>query len=290
MSSAGAQESGDARVPMPRPAPERPRPGRIGRREVPTSWDQQLVWLWTGPDDHVEVFRVPRHSDAAPRPTTLFLHGWGLSPRSYADCIEALAARGAEVIAPTLPGFGESSALERRTSIVDGVETRIAEALGQLDITGPFPVVAHSFGSGVATHLALKHPELVSCLTLVAPVGGAGSAVTSWTELVTGVRRELRRGSAARVVDVVPNLLRNPLAVAKTAVAAKHIDLVEPLHRVADLAIPIHLVLATRDGLVPPGRLRSFATLPGFEVTIVDGNHGWLLHEPAEFARLAVPD
>jgi pimeloyl-ACP methyl ester carboxylesterase len=269
-------------------SPERRQPGAVGRREVPDTWQQHLIWLTTGTDDHVEVFTVPA-AGAGIRPTTLFLHGWGLSPRSYADCIDALAGRGAEVVAPTLPGFGESSALRRGTAVVTGVESRIAEALRQMGLTGPFPVVAHSFGSGVATHLALRHPELVASLTLVTPVGGAGSAVTSWAELVTGVRRELRRGSAARAVDVVPNLLRNPFAVARTAVAAKHMDLVEPLHRVADLAIPIRLVLAERDGLVPPGRLRAFETLPGFEVTVVDGNHGWLLHEPEEFARVALP-
>lgn len=288
MAAAGAAHPDPPGIPHPRAAVDRRRPGRVGRREVPDSWEQHLVWLSTGADDHVEVFRVPAHGPPT-RPTTLFLHGWGLSPRSYADCIEALAARGTDVVAPTLPGFGESSALERGSGIVDGVESRVAEALEQLEISGPYPVVAHSFGCGVATHLALHHPELVDSLTLVAPVGGAGSAVTSWTELVTGVRRELRRGSAARVVDVVPNLLRNPLAVARTAVAAKHIDLVEPLHRVADLAIPIHLVLATRDGLVPPGRLRAFEKIPGFDVTVVDGNHGWLLHEPDDFARIALP-
>lgn len=273
-------------IPQPRGADRGP--GRIGRREVPDAWEQRLVYLPGGVADHVEVFSVPAVPPRREGPPVLFLHGWGLSPRSYADCIDALAARGRDVIAPTLPGFGESSALSRGATIVTGVESRIAEAVEQLDATGPFPVIAHSFGCGVATHLALAHETLVESLTLVAPVGGAGSAMTSWAELVTGVRRELRRGSAARAVDVLPNLLRNPLAVARTAVAAKHIDLVEPLHRVADLAIPIHLVLATHDGLVPPGRLRSFATLPGFDVTIVDGNHGWLIHEPEEFADIAL--
>ena len=38
----------------------------------------------------------------------LFLHGWGLTPRAYADGITRLTAAGVQVIAPCLPGFGRS--------------------------------------------------------------------------------------------------------------------------------------------------------------------------------------
>ena len=49
--------------------------------------------------------RVMEAGDGDP---LLFLHGWGLSPRSYQDGVTRLTRAGVRVIAPALPGFGGS--------------------------------------------------------------------------------------------------------------------------------------------------------------------------------------
>ena len=41
----------------------------------------------------------------------LFLHGWGLDHRAYQRSLRRLTARGCRVIAPSMPGFGGTSAL-----------------------------------------------------------------------------------------------------------------------------------------------------------------------------------
>ena len=53
----------------------------------------------------VAGLRVMEAGDGEP---LLFLHGWGLSPRAYADGIAKLGTGGVRVIAPALPGFDGS--------------------------------------------------------------------------------------------------------------------------------------------------------------------------------------
>ncbi|MCA1713521.1 MAG: alpha/beta fold hydrolase, partial [Actinobacteria bacterium] len=51
------------------------------------------------------------YAEAGDGPPIVFLHGWGLSNRTYARALPGLAAGGARVIAPALPGFGRSDDL-----------------------------------------------------------------------------------------------------------------------------------------------------------------------------------
>src|SRR5690349_17750390 len=50
----------------------------------------------------------------------LFLHGWGLGHRSYRRSIDRLVALGCEVHAPSMPGFGGTPELPRRSFSFSG--------------------------------------------------------------------------------------------------------------------------------------------------------------------------
>ena len=80
--------------------------------------------------------------------------------------VEALAGR-FDVVAPDLPGFGETPAPAGPVSLVDETASLLPGAL-----------VGNSFGGGVALRTALAHPELVSRLVLVA----AGLPDWDWSD------------------------------------------------------------------------------------------------------------
>lgn len=93
----------------------------------------------------------------------LLLHGWGGAASYWGGTLGALA-HGHAMVAPDLPGFGESPPLagaadaERLAATVVG----LADALGleRFDLNG------HSFCAGVAVHVAARHPERVRRLVL----------------------------------------------------------------------------------------------------------------------------
>jgi pimeloyl-ACP methyl ester carboxylesterase len=101
------------------------------------------------------------------RPLVL-LHGVGASRVIWRHVVPTLS-EDRRVLAPDLPGFGESDPAG------SGFELEaVALALGSAleDRAGePFDLVGNSLGGAVALELALTRPELVSRLVLSAPAG-----------------------------------------------------------------------------------------------------------------------
>jgi pimeloyl-ACP methyl ester carboxylesterase len=100
-------------------------------------------------------------------PLVLF-HGVGAS-RVVWRYVTPLLAPSRRVIAPDLPGFGQSAPagpgfdLERTAAALAGP---LAEAAG-----GPFDLVGNSLGGAVAVELAAVRPDLIRRLVLSAPAG-----------------------------------------------------------------------------------------------------------------------
>ena len=78
------------------------------------------------------------------------------------------------VAAPDLIGHGRSSWAAPWT--IDANVAALA-ALLEHQAEGPVVVVAHSFGSAVALHLAAAHPDRVAALVLLDPAIGSGRRV-----------------------------------------------------------------------------------------------------------------
>jgi 3-oxoadipate enol-lactonase len=99
----------------------------------------------------------------------LLLHAGIADSRMWAPQVEALEAAGHRVLAPDLPGFGE-------TPLVPGTIDNVAHVAALLE--QPAAVVGCSFGGRVALELASTRPELVRRLVLV----GAGLGSWEWSE------------------------------------------------------------------------------------------------------------
>lgn len=105
-------------------------------------------------------------SGPATGPRLLIVHGTAAWGGFWRNSAKVLAANGWHVIAVDLPPFGWSehdpqarydriSQAERLAAVIAGTGS------------GPATVVAHSFGGGPATELALRHPDRVHGLVLV---------------------------------------------------------------------------------------------------------------------------
>ena len=97
-------------------------------------------------------------SSTSERPTVLALHGWA---RDHTDFDAVLA--GLDGLAVDLPGFGASPPPPEAW----GAEDYAGALAGLFDTMGPrVVVVGHSFGGGVAVHLAHAHPDRIAALVL----------------------------------------------------------------------------------------------------------------------------
>ncbi len=224
----------------------------------------------------------------------LFLHGWGLSPQTYAAGITRLTSAGIRVIAPSLPGFAGSDGPPLGSVDMRTYAHRIGRLLDVLGLDQPVFVAGHSFGGGVAIQLATDRPHRVRSLTLINSVGGApgrraGLVDASWVRWMLGTVTELSPGAVARSAPamlraLVPNVVRHPLHSVLSAKLALTANLADEAARLVASGLPVLFVWGDADRLILPGALADVAgSLPS---QVVQGRHGWLLSEPEEFATL----
>src|SRR5262245_258975 len=96
------------------------------------------------------------------------VHGLGTNRAIWKGVIPMLAPS-RRVLAPDLPGFGDSPP-DGEGFGLDRAADALGESLDEL-VTGPFDLAGHSLGGAVALTLAVRHPELVRRLVLCAPAG-----------------------------------------------------------------------------------------------------------------------
>ncbi|HYG83923.1 MAG TPA: alpha/beta hydrolase [Verrucomicrobiae bacterium] len=96
------------------------------------------------------------------RPALLLLHGFPSSANTFRDILPVLAEE-AYVIAPDLPGFGDSDVLEETS--FDNLAQSVTELLKRLGVRERF-IYLHDFGAPVGLRLAMDQPELVKGLII----------------------------------------------------------------------------------------------------------------------------
>ena len=96
----------------------------------------------------------------------VLVHGIGMGRVTFAGVSEVLAERG-RVFALDLPGFGDSPQRDEADSLVENAAL-VARFIRDR-ATGPVVLVGHSMGTQIVAELAMRRPELVSELVLIAP-------------------------------------------------------------------------------------------------------------------------
>jgi hypothetical protein len=90
--------------------------------------------------------------------------------------------------------------------------------------------------------------------------------------------------------DLLPNLVRHPLAIVKVANLARRADLRVELEALRDRGLSISIIWATRDGIIPRESFEALCVASGVEGTVVEGSHSWLLADPAQFGEVITND
>ncbi|MCC5948582.1 MAG: alpha/beta fold hydrolase [Nitriliruptoraceae bacterium] len=258
--------------------------------------DVRLRWHRTTLDG-----RTVLYGDAGEGPAVLFLHGWGLTARSYAQALPLIAATGHRVIAPALPGFGRSDPLEDTYSF-DSLSTWVLDLLDMLDLHEPVAIVGHSFGGAVATATAWRHPDRVRSLVLVNSIGGsvwktgrrgerslADRPLWDWGLRLPSEfrRRDYRRVLPVVLRDLLGNAVSNPRALRHAADLARGADLREELATLAAGGMPVSILWGSEDNVVPEATFLAMCDAAGAPGDIIeDAGHSWLLADPENFGEL----
>lgn len=245
--------------------------------------------------------RVALYGEAGEGPPLVFLHGWGLSARSYARALPGIASGGWRVLAPALPGFGRSEALDGEYTF-EKLAHWVDDLLDHAGVEESAAFVGHSFGGGVAVATAWHHPERVRSLTLVNSIGGsvwksggvrdrllADRPLWDWGLRLPGEfrKRDYRRVLPVVLRDLVGNAITNPSAVWRAGELARNADLREELTELAARGLPVSILWGSADKVVPEATFLAMCEAAGAPGDIVsDAGHSWLLADPEGFGEL----
>lgn len=229
-----------------------------------------------------------------------YLHGMVGNPGVH-PFLEALAATGRHVSAPSLPGFTGSTPCEDLRSLHDWV-VAASEVLDVSGIAGG-PVVASSIGAMMALEVATIRPDAFSHLVLVAPFGlwddddpvadPFGTTLTSQREMLTADPE-----ATAQFFDDpdgLPADLQVEVGIDRYHTRTSSAALIWPIPehgittRIHRVTCPVTLVWGGADRIIPVSYLdRWAAVLPnvaGAHVVEGAGHHAeW--DEPATVAAI----
>jgi len=126
--------------------------------------------LINGVKTNYQVFVPPQRDPASggrKGPSAfLILHGWGSASDRWIKEAEIISGRGFKVIVPDLPGFGASDKLEKPWTVNNYVRW-FEEFTKALNLEN-FYLLGYSFGGALAAKIAVKYPQRVQKLFLVA--------------------------------------------------------------------------------------------------------------------------
>jgi len=97
----------------------------------------------------------------------LIIHGWGKGSQSWQRVKELLENKGYRVLVPDLPGFGNNPAPIKPWSINDYV-VWVKDFVTRSNLSN-FILLGHSFGGAVVVKYAIKYPQDIKKLFLIAP-------------------------------------------------------------------------------------------------------------------------
>ena len=236
----------------------------------------------------------------------LYLHGLcdihAVSPGDEWTPFLARLATRFEVIAPALPGYNGSAGLEDFDDVEDYVWHLVdllpAQGLAQVDLVG------HSLGGWFATELALRRPELVRRMVLLAPLGvhvrgvevppffgavaprGIGGAGEARRLLFGDPDGAVATGALPDVMSTEAQLLwfGGLAGAARLGWKAPHFQSRKLTERLGRVGVPTLVVRGGDDLLVPEEAGSTWAAMPGATVIEVAHTGHCLVLERPEIA------
>jgi pimeloyl-ACP methyl ester carboxylesterase len=238
---------------------------------------------------------------AGREPTVVCIHGFCQSSAYWAPTLGRLAARGVAALAVDLPGFA-GSATEGGPYTMPALADAVAALLKKRALD-QVALVGGSMGGVVAQHLALRHPQCVSRLLLVAtgaatadPAGALAKAdvmaTAPWNEetvapIVAGFFYSSPAPDKLAEYRAIAMKASQPAAVE----AARSNASLRTLEDLGRITVPTLIVQGRHDKArtVEHGA-QMRALLPNGALEVVeDAGHTPQLERPDEFHAIALP-
>jgi pimeloyl-ACP methyl ester carboxylesterase len=241
----------------------------------------------------------------------VLLHGIA-TDRHIWDLVTPPLAAERRVISVDLPGFGGSAPAGEAFDL-EQVAIRIARGLAARGVRGPFDLVGHSLGGGVALTLAVLRPRAVRRLVLVAPGGlkplppriagilasvadaviAARRGAAPLTDLAWG-RRLLLTGVVADGAELPPSLARQMVQASSTAMrtapALRTIATADLRPLLVETRAPLGVIWGEADQTMPVGTVAEVvkARPDAMVARLPRTGHVPMVERPAAFADALV--
>lgn len=224
----------------------------------------------------------------------ILLHGGAGSWRHWARNIEPLA-RSRRVLAPDLPGLGESD-LPPEGAELPGIAALLAAGIAARIGEGtPHDLIGFSFGAILAGHLAARRPAGLDSLTLLG--AGALGLPREPVPLVPVRDRKGEERSAAHRENLARLMIADPARIDAEALAIQAWNSDHARYRSRNLThpaalrtaletvrTPLRVIYGERDAIVVPHMAAriDFFRARGTEPLIIPGAGHWVAFEAAE--------
>lgn len=245
-----------------------------------------------------KIFYIEENPEASS--TVLLLHGLGATSESWRLQFPVLAQKGYHVIAPDVPGFGQSPCPKDFKITIPAVTKIIAQFL-ELHGKGKNHVIGISMGGTLALQLVLDYPSLVDRLILVntfANLEMRSLRMLPYYMLRFIMVHTLGLGAQARLVvkklfprpdqellrqELTRQILQSDPRVYRATMRA--LTGFDVSHRLGDIERPTMIVSGAEDTTVPLERQSQLAKGIRFakHVVIPGAGHAVIVEAPQEF-------
>jgi pimeloyl-ACP methyl ester carboxylesterase len=241
-----------------------------------------------------------RYHQSGRGPDLILIHGIGANLFCWRDLVPRLKEK-YRVLALDLPGFGKSSKNRDADYGLDHQVERLADIMSQLSIHKAY-IVGNSMGGNIALWMALRYPERVRALSLIAPAlnskkipfslnrllwlsgpvaFGINQGLIHWTHRRTVSRKD--RVDAHRVGETLSTYVRQPDAVRSFMLATSALRDKRLIQQAGKVQCPVQILWGSKDLLVNNPMIRRLEkALPaGFESHVhLGGGHHLQEDEP----------